>query len=102
MRLVQPAAWLRAVPLPRVIFDAAAPTLRAAWDPANFVQVLGADSRPHDQGYALLRPYIDYVHVKDAKAAEGQVVPAGKGDGQIRETIAALREIALLRLKDVV
>ncbi len=67
------------------------PTLRAAWDPANFVQVLGPGARPHDQGYALLRPYIAYVHVKDALAAGGQVVPAGEGDGQIRESIAALR-----------
>lgn len=67
------------------------PTLRAAWDPANFVQVLGAGTGPHNQGYALLRPYIAYVHVKDAKAAAGQVVPAGEGDGQLRKTITALR-----------
>lgn len=66
-------------------------TLRAAWDPANFVQVLGPGARPHDQGYALLRPYISYVHVKDAVAASGLVVPAGQGDGQLRETISALR-----------
>jgi sugar phosphate isomerase/epimerase len=64
------------------------PLLRAAWDPANFVQ---CGVRPHDEGYADLRPFIAYVHVKDSILATGQVVPAGEGDGQVRETIAALR-----------
>jgi sugar phosphate isomerase/epimerase len=63
-------------------------TLRAAWDPANFVQ---CGVRPHSEGYAALRPFIAYVHVKDAMLASGQVVPAGQGDGELRETIAALR-----------
>lgn len=64
------------------------PVLRAAWDPANFVQ---CGVRPFAEGYALLRPYIAYVHVKDALLATGEVVPAGQGDGQVRETLAALR-----------
>ncbi len=65
------------------------PIFRAAWDPANFVQ---CGVRPHEEGYADLRPYIAYVHVKDSILATGQVVPAGEGDGQLRETFAALRE----------
>ncbi len=65
------------------------PILRAAWDPANFVQ---CGVRPHTEGYEVLRPYIAYVHVKDALLGSGQVVPAGQGDGQVRETTAALRE----------
>lgn len=64
------------------------PILRVAWDPANFVQV---GVTPHTEGYADLRPYIAYVHIKDALLDSGQVVPAGQGDGQVRETIAALR-----------
>jgi len=64
------------------------PILRAAWDPANFVQ---CGVRPHTEGYAALRPFIVYVHVKDALLDSGQVVPAGQGDGEVRETIAALR-----------
>ena len=32
------------------------------------------------------------MQVKDAVAATGQVVPAGEGDGQVRETLAALRD----------
>ena len=64
------------------------PILRAAWDPANFVQ---CGVRPHTEGYDSLRPFIVYVHVKDALLNSGQVVPAGHGDGEVRETIAALR-----------
>jgi len=66
------------------------PALRAAWDPANFVQV-GID-RPFDVGFELLRPWLAYVHVKDARAGTGEVVPAGQGDGQVGQTLAALRD----------
>ena len=66
------------------------PTLRAAWDPANFVQC--GVRRPFTQGYGQLRPYVEYVHVKDAVASSGHVVPSGEGDGQIPETLAALRD----------
>lgn len=62
--------------------------LRLAWDSANFVQV--GVVRPHDAGYAALRPYLDYLQVKDAVAETGAVVPAGEGDGQVRKTIEAL------------
>lgn len=65
------------------------PALRLAWDNANFVQV---GVRPFTDGYAKLRPYLDYLQVKDAVAATGEVVPAGEGDGQLRETLAALRD----------
>ena len=33
-----------------------------------------------------------YLQVKDALAATGQVVPAGRGDGQLREMLGALRD----------
>lgn len=63
--------------------------LRLAWDNANFVQV---GVRPFTDGYAMLRPYLDYLQVKDAIAATGVVVPTGEGDGQLRETLTALRD----------
>ena len=66
------------------------PALRAAWDAANFVQC-GVE-RPYSEGYESLRPFIEYVHVKDAVAGSGEVVVAGKGDGELRETISALRD----------
>ncbi|WP_344257039.1 sugar phosphate isomerase/epimerase family protein [Agromyces humatus] len=64
--------------------------LRLAWDSANFVQV--GVAHPHDDGYAMLRPYLDYLQVKDAVAATGEVVPAGQGDGQVLSTLTALRD----------
>jgi sugar phosphate isomerase/epimerase len=64
------------------------PALRAAWDAANFVQC--EVDRPYEEGYEALRPYLEYVHVKDALAGSGTVVPAGEGDGEIHETISAL------------
>lgn len=72
-----------------ILESVSSPHLRAAWDPANFVQ---CGVRPHTEGYESLRPYIEYVHVKDALMDSGQVVPAGEGDGQVRETVAALKE----------
>ena len=65
------------------------PLLRAIWDPANFVQ---CGVRPHAEGYAALRPFIAAVHVKDAVRATGEVVPAGQGDGELGETLRALRD----------
>jgi sugar phosphate isomerase/epimerase len=64
------------------------PALRAAWDAANFVQC-GVE-HPYEEGYDSLRPYVQYVHVKDAVLGSGTVVPAGEGNGEIRETISAL------------
>jgi sugar phosphate isomerase/epimerase len=64
------------------------PALQAAWDAANFVQ---CGVRPYKEGYASLRPYVEYVHVKDALSGSNKVVPAGEGDGQLPETFSALR-----------
>ena len=63
--------------------------LRVAWDSANFVQV---GVRPFTDGYALLRPHLAYLQVKDAVAATGEVVPTGEGDGELIETLTALRD----------
>jgi sugar phosphate isomerase/epimerase len=70
-----------------LITAVSSPALRATFDAANFVQCGVA---PHSQAYGLLRPYLVYVQVKDALAATGEVVPAGQGDGQVRETLSAL------------
>jgi sugar phosphate isomerase/epimerase len=72
-----------------IIASVASPALRATFDAANFVQ---CGVRPHSDAYDLLRPYLVYVQVKDALAATGEVVPAGQGDGQVGETLAALRD----------
>ncbi len=72
-----------------LITSVGSPALQATFDAANFVQ---CGVRPFTQAYHLLRPYLVYLQVKDALAATGQVVPAGQGDGQVRETLAALRD----------
>ena len=35
------------------------------------------------KAYELLKKYIAYIHVKDALTANGNVVPAGMGDGNV-------------------
>jgi len=63
------------------------PSLRLAWDAANYVQV---GVVPFPEGYELLRPYTDYIQIKDAKLDTGEVVVAGAGDGRVPETLRAL------------
>jgi sugar phosphate isomerase/epimerase len=65
------------------------PSLRATFDAANFVQ---CGVRPHTDGYELIRPYLKYVQIKDALAKTGEVVPAGAGDGEVKQTLSALIE----------
>jgi sugar phosphate isomerase/epimerase len=72
-----------------IISAVSSPALRATFDAANFVQ---CGVRPHAEAYALIRPHLVYVQVKDALAATGEVVPAGQGDGQVAQTLAALRD----------
>jgi sugar phosphate isomerase/epimerase len=63
--------------------------LRLAWDNANFVQ---CGVRPFTEGWPSLAPYVEYLQVKDAVAATGEVVPAGEGDGELLQTLTALRD----------
>lgn len=72
-----------------VIESVGSDRLRVAWDNANFVQV---GVRPFTDGYAKLRPHLEYLQLKDALAATGEVVLVGDGDGELRETLTALRD----------
>lgn len=61
---------------------------KAIFDFANFVQA-------HDdtlEGYKLLKPYIAYIHVKDALWESGAVVPAGMGDGNVKAILKDLHD----------
>lgn len=71
-----------------IVESVGSPVLRLAWDAANFVQ---CGVRPFTDGYGLLRPHLEYVQIKDALMATGEVVPAGEGDGETVETVRALR-----------
>ena len=70
-----------------IVTSVDSPRLQLAWDPANFVQV---GVRPFTEGYSMLRPYVGYIQIKDALLADGTVVVAGAGDGEVVETIRAL------------
>ena len=52
---------------------------KAVFDPANFVQC-GQDTV---QAFDLLEKYIAYMHIKDARFSDRNVVPAGYGDGNL-------------------
>lgn len=72
-----------------LIESVGSPALKVAWDNANFVQV---GVKPFTDGYDKLRPHLEYLQVKDALFANNEVVPAGEGDGELRETLTALRD----------
>lgn len=65
------------------ILEACGGTLRAVFDPANFVQC-GVDTL---KAYELLEDYIEYFHIKDALYENADVVPAGEGDGNVEEIL---------------
>ncbi len=65
------------------ILEACEGKLRAVFDPANFVQC-GVDTL---KAYDLLEDYIEYFHIKDALHENGEVVPAGEGDGNVEEIL---------------
>lgn len=65
------------------------PSLRAAFDPGNFVM---NDVRPMTEAFPKIEPFIEYIHVKDARSDIRRFVPAGQGDGELKQLIAALKE----------
>lgn len=64
-----------------------APQFQAAFDPANFIQ---CGQTPYPDAYDALRPWVQYVHVKDARP-DGSVVPAGEGVAHWPEFLQRLR-----------
>ncbi len=60
------------------------PELRAVFDPANFVQ----SGQETLSAWEMLAPYVKYMHIKDA-LANGAVVPAGKGEGNVPAIVSA-------------
>lgn len=73
----------------RVLFQALyGPHFRCTFDPANFIQC-GQDTL---EAYDMLRPYLCYVHIKDALKKNGMVVPAGQGDGNLPVLLRKLKE----------
>lgn len=63
------------------------PHIQAIFDPANFIQ---CKQTPYPDAYQELRPWLRYIHVKDA-LADGTVVAAGEGVAQWLEILQQLR-----------
>jgi len=61
--------------------------LACAFDPANFVH---CGVQPMQEAYPQLESFIDYIHIKDMLSS-GKIVPAGEGDGEIRELLEKLK-----------
>ena len=59
---------------------------KAVFDPANFVQC-GQDTK---KSFDLLKDYVEYMHIKDAKREDGEVVPSGYGDGNLEYILGEL------------
>lgn len=75
------------------LFDAV-PALHCVFDPANFVQC-GEDAAA---AFDRLSGKIGYYHIKDS-LADGTIVPAGEGQGNIFAMIAGLCEDTVLTLE---
>jgi sugar phosphate isomerase/epimerase len=60
---------------------------QAVLDPANFIQ---CGQTPYPDAYDALRPWLRYVHVKDARP-DGSVVAAGEGAARWPELLGQLR-----------
>jgi len=60
---------------------------QAILDPANFIQV---GQTPYPDAYEAIRPWLRYVHVKDARP-DGSVVVAGEGVSHWPELLQRLR-----------
>ena len=69
------------------------PDLKSVYDPANFLQV---GEKAEDTQSALISR-TEYFHIKDVISATGELVPAGYGDGKIKELVEkiATRDIVL-------
>lgn len=68
-----------------IMNELSGPSFRAVYDFANFVEV----GQPTMEAYGILRPYIEYVHIKDA-TEDKKIVPAGHGAGQVENILHRL------------
>ena len=57
--------------------------LRCVFDMGNFVL---DQHKPYPDGYQMLKPYIEYFHIKDSMA-KGAIVPPGCGEAHIEEIL---------------
>lgn len=63
-------------------------SLRAVFDPANFIQ---CHEETYPRAFDMLKDHIEYMHIKDA-LENGEVVPAGMGEGKVKEILKSLKD----------
>lgn len=56
---------------------------KAVFDFANFVQC----KQDTLEAYEMMKPYVAYIHIKDALWSDASVVPPGTGDGHLEEIL---------------
>ena len=63
--------------------------LKSVFDNGNFAFCF---TEAYPKAFNLLKPYIEYIHIKDAKA-DGAIVPAGQGVGHIKEVLSGMKDV---------
>lgn len=43
------------------------------------------------EAYEMMKPYVEYIHIKDARWDDASVVPPGTGDGHVAEILAKFK-----------
>lgn len=66
------------------------PKFKAAYDPANFAAVGIKDS--FSSCWPMLKPHVIHFHIKDWVQGESTARLPGKGNGQLKETLADAKE----------
>ena len=69
--------------------------LKYIYDPANYLQC----DEPADKTLDLFHDKTFYFHIKDVDMASGALVPAGYGDGKIKELLARITDDKVLTLE---
>lgn len=62
------------------------PEIKAIFDPANYIQC----QQDTMEAWEMLKPYVEYMHIKDADAT-GKIVPPGWGLGNLEKIISEYR-----------
>lgn len=70
-----------------ILDSLSSPSVKAVFDPANFVQF---GSAAYPDAFNLLKKHIAYIHIKDALYKDKSVVPAGEGDGRVEDVLREL------------
>lgn len=69
--------------------------LKYIYDPANYLQC----DEPADKTLDLFHDKTDYFHIKDVIVETGELVPAGYGDGKIKELVGRITDDKVLTLE---